>query len=138
MHYISVLHYLMKFNQTDSLIKRMVDTVGLPMYTFRRYAAKRNKKTQPVVGIPWYTKDNWYKMKALADDKDRFHESYDHWLATTDKSIVILTNRGKLFERLDVDPIQYAFWCSKNSIGKNKKTRTAYTQHLLAKKIKQT
>lgn len=126
----------MKFHPSESLVKRMVDTVGLPMYTFRKFVAKKNGTAQQVVGIPWYSRNDWYKMKALAEDKERFHTSYEQWLATTDKSVVILTNRKKYFERLNVDPIHYAFWCNHKSLDKNKESRTAYTQYLLHKKIK--
>ena len=114
----------------------MVDTVGLPMYTFRKYVARRQKNSLAVVGIPWYSREDWYKMKALAEDKERFHTDYAQWLANTDKSVVILTNRKKLFERINIDPIYYSYWCDKKSLNKNKESRTAYTQHLLNKKIR--
>ena len=128
----------MKFESTDSLVKRIVDTIGLPIYTFRKFVVNKNKTTMQVVGIPWYTKKDWYKMKALADDKQNFHPSYEQWLASSDKSIVILTNRNQLFERLNIDPIHYAFWCRQKSRQKNRESRTAYTQYLLHRKIKQT
>ena len=127
----------MKFQHSDSLIKRMVDTVGLPMYTFRKYVARKQRNSLAVVGIPWYSPEDWYKMKALAEDKERFHFNYEQWLANTDKSVVILTNRNKLFERINIDPIYYSYWCDKKSLGKNRESRTAYTQHLLNKKIRQ-
>lgn len=114
----------------------MVDTIGLPLYTFRKFVARKDKNSAQVIGIPWYTREDWYKMKALAADKQSFHANYEQWLANTDKSIVLLTNRRKFFERLNIDPIHYAFWCNQKSLHKNRKSRTAYTQHLLHKKIK--
>ena len=127
----------MKFEPSESLVKRIVDTIGLPMYTFRKFVAKKNKTATQVVGIPWYSREDWYKMKALANDKQHFHADYEHWLANTDKSIVLLTNRKQLFERLNIDPIHYAFWCKQKSLHKNRESRTAYTQYLLHRKIKQ-
>ena len=127
----------MKFEETDSLVKRMVDTVGLPIYTFRKYVSSKTKSASQVVGIPWYTEDTWYKMKALADDKERFHATYQEWFLNTDKSIIILTNRGKLFERLQIDPLDYAHWCKQKSYNRNRPSRTAYTQYLLRRKLKQ-
>ena len=126
----------MKFQPTESLVKRMVDTIGLPIYTFRKFVARKNQNAAQVVGIPWYTREDWYKMKALAADKQSFHINYEQWLANTDKSIVLLTNRKKMFERLNIDPIHYAFWCNQKSLRKNRESRTAYTQYLLHKKIK--
>ena len=113
----------------------MVDTVGLPLYTFRKFAARKNKNTHQVVGIPWYTEKDWQKMLALAEDKDKLHTSYAAWLANTDKSIVFLTNKGTLFERIDIDPIQYACWCERKSLKKDRHSRTAYTQRLLYQRI---
>ncbi len=127
----------MKFRYTDSLIKRIADTIGLPLYTFRKYAQSRSKNVSPVVGIPWYSEKNWHKMKALAEDKERFHATYQQWLASADKSTVLLTNRVKLFEHLSIDPIHYAWWCNKKSLKKYKASRIAYTQYLLRQKIKQ-
>lgn len=117
------------------MVKRVVDTIGLPMYTFRKFAARKSKNSSQVIGIPWYSEENWLKMYALADDKERFHSSYKQWLANTDKSIVLFTNKGTLFERIDIDPVNYACWCEKKSLKKDRHSRTAYTQRLLYNRI---
>ncbi len=86
-----------------------------------------------VVGIPWYSEENWIRMKALAEDKEHFHKTYEQWLANADKCTVLLTNRGKIFKHLSIDPIHYVRWCDNRSLQKNKFSRTAYTQYLLQK-----
>lgn len=127
----------MKFNYSDSLAKRITDTIGLPIYTFRKYVKQKQREATKVIGIPWYTEESWRKMKALAEDGDRFHSSYPQWLAYADRATVILTNRQKLFERLSIEPLDYLVWCQKRSLKRNSDSRIRYTQYMLKQKIKQ-
>ena len=91
----------------------------------------------PIVGIPWYSERSWLKMKEIASDPESFHPSYQVWLAHADKSVVILTNRDKPFERLNIDPTSYAWWCENQSIKRDKESRRAYVQYLLQNKLNQ-
>ena len=99
--------------------------------------SKKNIKNEhlAVVGIPWYSERSWKKMKEISDDQDNFHDSYQIWLAHADKSVVLLTNRGKPFERLNIDPTSYSWWCKNQSIQRDKKSRRMYIQYLLENKI---
>jgi hypothetical protein len=90
-----------------------------------------------VVGIPWYSERSWKKMKEISADQENFHESYPMWLASADKSVVILTNRNKPFERLKIDPVSYTWWCENQSIQRDKESRRSYIQYLLQNKLKQ-
>lgn len=93
---------------------------------------QHNKKEQlAVVGIPWYTERSWKKMKEISDDQENFHNSYQVWLAHADKSVVILTNRNKPFERLNIDPVSYSWWCENQAIARDKESRRSYIQYLL-------
>tara|TARA_R110002074_G_scaffold304724_2_gene475976 strand:+ start:33 stop:344 length:312 start_codon:yes stop_codon:yes gene_type:complete len=96
---------------------------------------RKNNAQLAVVGIPWYSERAWKKMKALADDQENFHASYQVWLAHADKSVVILTNRNKPFERLNIDPVSYSWWCENQSIRRDKESRRKYINYLLENKI---
>lgn len=95
------------------------------------------KEHHAVVGIPWYSERSWKNMKEMSDDQENFHVSYQVWLAHADKSVVILTNRGKPFERLMIDPVSYAWWCENRSIRRDKESRRMYIQYLLENTIKE-
>ena len=97
----------------------------------------KNKDASAVVGIPWYSERSWKKMKEICDDQESFHDSYQVWLAHADKSVVLLTNRGKPFERLKIDPTSFAWWCENQSIRRDKESRRAYIQYLLQNKLHQ-
>ncbi|MDW3095001.1 MAG: hypothetical protein R8G33_04930 [Gammaproteobacteria bacterium] len=101
-------------------------------------SSQKNKKEHfAVIGIPWYSERSWNKMKDISEDQDNFHASYQIWLAHADKSVVILTNRGKLFERLKIDPTSYSWWCKNQSIPRDKESRRLYIKYLLENKISQ-
>ncbi len=95
----------------------------------------KKKEQHAVVGIPWYSERSWRKMKEIADDQENFHDSYQVWLAHADKSVVILTNRNKPFERLQIDPVSYSWWCENQSCRRDKESRRMYIQYLLKNKI---
>ena len=99
-------------------------------------SSQNSKKEQlAVVGIPWYSERSWRKMKDISDDQENFHNSYQVWLAHADKSVVILTNRNKPFERLQIDPVSYSWWCENQSIRRDKESRRMYIQYLLKCKM---
>ncbi len=100
--------------------------------------SKKNikKEQRAVVGIPWYTERSWKNMKDISDDQENFHDSYQIWLAHADKSVVILTNRERPFERLNIDPTSYSWWCENQSIPRDKESRRLYIQYLLENKLK--
>ena len=93
------------------------------------------KEAAAIVGIPWYSEESWKHMKEISADPESFHESYQIWLAHADKSVVLLTNRDKPFERLNIDPVSYSWWCENQSIVRDKESRRAYIQYLLEDKI---
>ena len=93
------------------------------------------KDKQSVMGIPWYTEHTWKQMKDISEDKENFHDNFQTWLASVDKSIVVLTNISRPFLRLDIDPVSYSWWCDKNSMKKDKESRCLYIQYLLQSKL---
>ena len=98
-------------------------------------STSKKKHPETVVGIPWYSERAWKRMKEISDDRESFHESYQIWLAHADKSVVLLTNRNRPFERLSIDPVSYSWWCENQSIRRDKESRRAYIQYLLEQKL---
>lgn len=98
--------------------------------------AHKNEKLA-VVGVPWYTERAWMKMKEICIDKENFHSSYQLWLANADKSIVLMTNRNKPFEKLKIDPTSYDWWCENQALRRDKESRRSYIQYLLDNKVQQ-
>ena len=125
----------MKFFKSDSTIKRMSDTLGMPWITFRRTNKYTSLAKLSVVGVPWYDVDEWEKIKNICEDPESFHKTYMQWLSYADKATVSLTKQGKPFERVKIKADEYENWCTKNKVKKNRSTRIKYVQHQLQKKL---
>ena len=125
----------MKFFQGDSTIKRMADTIGFPWLTFRRVNRYSPISKISVVGVPWYDVDEWKKIKKICEDPESLHDSYQQWLSYADKATVTLLRRGKPFERVKIIAQDYANWCEKYNVRKNRRSRIKYVQYLLIQKI---
>ena len=41
-----------------------------------------------VTGIAWYRRDHWTRLRELASDADKLEESYDDWLAGSQKTLI--------------------------------------------------
>ena len=56
---------------------------------------RAKKKTQStVVGVTWYTEENWNKVKAAATDPERFEETYAEWSAMAHEAVADLKKTG--------------------------------------------
>jgi hypothetical protein len=125
----------MKFFQSDSMIKRMADTIGLPWITFHRINRYSETSKLSVVGVPWYDEEEWKKVKKLCEDPETLHGTYQLWQGNADKATIALLRRGKPFERVKIIAKDYAKWCEKHKIRKNRKSRIRFVQYLLKQKL---
>lgn len=125
----------MKFFQGDSTIKRMADTIGLPWITFRRVNRYTKTSRLNVVGVPWYDEDEWGKTKKICEDPESLHDTYQQWLSNADKATIALLRRGEPFERVKIVAQDYAKWCEKHKVRKNRRSRIGFVQYLLKQKI---
>ena len=125
----------MKFFQGDSTIKRMADTIGLPWVTFRRVNRYSEASKLSVVGVPWYDKIEWKNTKKICEDPDTLHDTYEQWLSSAYRATIALLKRGKPFERVKIVAKDYATWCEKNKVRKNRRSRIKFVQYLLMRKL---
>ncbi len=113
----------------------MADTIGLPWITFRKVNRYTKSSKLTVVGVPWYDVDEWEKTKKICEDPETFHNSYMQWLSHADKATISLLRREKPFERVKIIADDYAKWCDKYKIRKNRRSRIKYAQYLLKQKL---
>lgn len=79
-----------------------------------------------VVGIAWYRRDQWPRLRALASDIDKLEGSYEDWLAGAQKAIVQMTVAGVRAERVDIDLDELVRWCRAESRPLDSAARAAF------------
>ena len=64
-----------------------------------------------VVAVGWYTEGNWTKVKASANDLDRFEETYKEWTEMAEKAFQDLRNAGVSAEKFNINSEELLAWC---------------------------
>ena len=113
----------------------MADTIGLPWITFHRVNRYTEASRLNVVGVPWYDEVEWRKTKKICEDPESLHKTYQQWMSNADKATIALLRRGEPFERIKIVAQDYAKWCEKHKVRKNRRSRISFVQYLLLQKI---
>ena len=66
------------------------------------------------IGVAWYRKSQWDRLRSLASDGDKLASTYDEWLATAEGKFRDMTSLGHRLCRIEVDVEMLWAWCSAN------------------------
>lgn len=72
-------------------------------------------KPHETVGIVWYTKEEWGKMKDICTDKERFEDTYEAWEAMVNRTIADMKKEGLICKKIFVDSEEFLSWCKSSS-----------------------
>jgi hypothetical protein len=64
------------------------------------------------IAIAWFEEEEWLKLKATADDKDKLDESYEKWLAGAKKLERMLHDQGQHAHRILIEVDTLTRWCA--------------------------
>ena len=92
-----------------------------------------SEKEENKIGVAWYTKEQWKKLKKIADDF-KGNETYKKWKKDMEKLMKELKKSGETPEKIYVDIEKLKKWCLKNNKPITSESRSTYVAHLLRKK----
>lgn len=90
-----------------------------------------NKTNMIVVGVAWYSPDQYALLRALAADPEKMAETYDQWLANVTKTMKDMLQHGMVSRRVDVDVRDLAAWCEKQGKPLDGAARSTYAAEKL-------
>jgi len=81
----------------------------------------KNRKTtesesQLVLGIAWYRRDQWSRLRELSLDADELEATYEEWLVWATERLEELKAKGVAAHKVDVDVEELLNWCWKNAL----------------------
>ena len=79
-----------------------------------------------VVGVPWYRKGDYARLRALFADGARLHETYGGWLAAARTAETHLVAQGHRVVRVEIEPDEFVVWCSGHDIAPDAEARMRY------------
>ena len=93
---------------------------------------RAKKKTQStVVGVTWYTEENWKKVKAAATDPERFEETYAEWSAMAIEAVADLKTIGVNTVKVLFIPNELLPWCLAHNKPNNAASRAEFVSEKL-------
>ena len=96
-----------------------------------RLRAKKNARSS-VVGVTWYTEEDWSKVKAAATDSERFEETYAEWNAMAIEAVADLKRAGVNAVKFFVISNELLPWC----LVHNKPNNAAARAEFVAEKLR--
>jgi hypothetical protein len=95
-----------------------------------RLRAKK-KAQSTVVGVTWYTEENWSKVKAAATDPERFEETYAEWSVMAGEAVAELQTTGVNAVKVLVIHNEFLPWCLAHNKLNNAASRAEFVSEKL-------
>jgi len=97
---------------------------------------QNNKDTSskiPNVGVGCYTKDQWFKLQAVAADPEILEKTYEEWVEVFNKGCANLKEVGIMAVKVSVDVDELIEWCKENKLAINGEARSQFVARKLRK-----
>lgn len=82
------------------------------------------------VAIPWYERDDFAQLLALAQDREEMRADYETW----HRNAVAVTNawlaKGRALEIVTVRPAEFVAWIAQQGLPNTAETRRRYVEAL--------
>ncbi|MHC4441404.1 MAG: hypothetical protein ACYTF1_12795 [Planctomycetota bacterium] len=88
-------------------------------------------KEQNVVGVAWYSSEQWDLLRSVSDDVDELEETYDDWIACAEKTTAQLEEQSIKIHKVHVDVDEIVEWCKENNKPVDAHARSEFTTHKL-------
>ena len=75
-----------------------------------RLRAKKEAQST-VLGVTWYTEENWSRVKTAATDPERFENTYAEWSAMAVEALADIKKTGMKTVKFYVNADDLLAWC---------------------------
>lgn len=82
--------------------------------------------SQQPVGLCWYRRKHYARIRALMIDSDRFPHSYDAWLTAAEAAEAGYHRERRIVYRIVIDPDIFLTWCAAHNLYPGAQARTLY------------
>ena len=83
------------------------------------------------LGLAWYTRQAWARLRELADDRDKLDDTFEDWERGAMAAIRDLESIGRQVHKVPIDVDALVAWCCAGGHRIDSAARTEYVVHLL-------
>ena len=85
------------------------------------------------IGLPWYTREDYPRIREMISDPHNLAPSYDAWLAAAENNESVGRQAGLQIIRVTVEPDAFAAWCREQGLEPDSAARTRYVADIAAR-----
>jgi hypothetical protein len=87
------------------------------------------------VGVAWYYKEQWDKIRSHSKDRDRVAKRYEDWESKALDYVKKLESEGVPVHRTYIDVDMLVAWCKRQGVDVDGKSRSDYASIILAQRF---
>jgi hypothetical protein len=89
-----------------------------------------------IVGMCWYTREDFPRIREIMTDDDNLHDTFDEWQAAAELGERNLQSQGHRVVRTVVKPNEFLAWCRERNLQPNARGRTEFANFFAAQQIR--
>lgn len=95
-----------------------------------------NSKSQARgIGIPWYRRDNYRRIREVMADRDILPPTFDKWLGLAETAERRLRKEGHLVFRAPLDADEFVKWCRIKGCATDASARAAWGSQFACERV---
>jgi hypothetical protein len=87
-----------------------------------------------IVGVAWYTPEQWERLKLLADDSEALNDTHKDWLKNATGHVRWLKQQGFQVVKVPIDADEWVAWCQKNGKALDGAARSEFTSQKVSER----
>ncbi len=92
--------------------------------------AARREKNAPLVGLGWYSRQQWEALTRVVPDRSELDDTYEEWEAQATETLQMLAAQGVQAAKIDVDVEALVEWCQSEWRQPDREARADFVSHL--------
>ena len=97
--------------------------------------SKSDETVDTVLGIAWYTREQYEWLLKSANDRDNLEDTYEEWQATAEKMMVKLSKPGVLPRKVHINVEELVAWCKSHKRPVDGAARTTFVADKVEEEI---
>lgn len=102
------------------------------MARHRRHKRSQVPSTVTQLGLARYGREDWERLREIADDRDKLDDTYEDWERQALKMIQDLEVVGRRVQKVPINIEALIAWCSERKCRIDMATRSEYVSYLLS------
>jgi hypothetical protein len=102
----------------------------------KKQSLSRKRTTQGlIVGVAWYTPEQWDRLKSLAVDAAALDDTYQDWLKNATVNLRRLKQQGYQVVKVPLEINEWVAWCQENDKALDGAARSAFTAQKVSERF---